>query len=170
MGEAMTAAASEIEKSDIETQAREICAGHGDKPEALIEILHEIQAAQGYVPREAVGPIADALNLSRAEVHGVLSYYHDFRDAPAGRCVVKICRAEACQSVGADVFAAEAENKLGVKSGETAEDGSLTVETVYCLGDCALGPAVMVDGKLYGRMTADRLKTITRDALKASTS
>lgn len=151
---------------DIEARVRDVCARRGNKPDALLEILHDVQAAVGYVPRDAVPPIADALNLSRAEVHGVLSYYHDFREAPAGRCVVKICRAEACQSVGAEAFVADAEKKLGVKMGETSTDGSLTLETVYCLGDCALGPAAMVDGELHGRMTADKLRALTREALK----
>ena len=152
------------EPSELERRTQETCLRHGRRPDALLEILHEIQASEGFVPRDCVPAIADALNLSRAEVHGVVTYYHDFRSAPAGRCVVKLCRAEACQAVGADAVAADVEARLGVASGETSADGAVTVETVYCLGDCALGPSAMIDGQLYGRVTPDRVADLVRKA------
>jgi formate dehydrogenase subunit gamma len=156
---------------ELDQSVRAICERHGRKPDALIEILHELQHAHGYVPREAVPPVADALNISRAEVHGVVTYYHDFRSAPAGRVVVKLCRAEACQSVGVDALAADLEKRLGVASGETRSDGAVTLETVYCLGNCALGPAAMVNGKLYGGgLTAARLDGIVKKAIKEAAS
>lgn len=145
--------------------ARAACDREGARPDALLEILHAVQAECGFVPRDVIAPIAEALNISRAEVHGVVTFYHDFRDAPAGRCVVKLCRAEACQAVGADALAADAESRLGVKSGETSDDGRVTLETVYCLGDCALGPAALIDGALYGRLTAERLEALVKQAL-----
>ncbi len=154
--------------NDLEPSVRAICESHGRRPDALMEILHAVQDARGFVPREAVAVIADALNISRAEVHGVITYYHDFRAAPAGRCVVQLCRAEACQSVGAEALAAEVERRLGVASGETRADGAVTLQTVYCFGDCALGPAAMIDGRLHGRMTADRVVALAEKAMGKS--
>jgi len=144
--------------------ARAACAAEGARPDALIEILHAVQAACGYVPSDVIAPIAEALNISRAEVHGVVTFYHDFRDAPAGRCVVKLCRAEACQAVGGDALATDVEGRFGAKTGATSADGRVTLEPAYCLGNCALGPAVMVDGRLYGRMTPLRLAALVEDA------
>ena len=123
-----------------------ICAGHGNRPDHLIEILHDIQGQLGHVPAGALQTVADALNLSRAEVHGVFTFYHDFRDVPAGRHVVKLCRAEACQAVGCEALADHAERTFGTKFGTTSADGRVTLEAVYCLGNCALGPSVMIDG------------------------
>ena len=124
--------------------ARTVCQDHGNDPAQLIEILHEVQARLGWVPEDVLAPIAHALNLSRAEVHGVASFYHDFRTAPppAGP-TVRLCRAEACQSVGSEVLAQE----LAARG--------IATEAVYCLGNCALGPAAMVDGALIGRARAD---------------
>jgi len=144
--------------------ARAACAAEGVRPDALIEILHAVQAACGYVPADVIAPIAEALNISRAEVHGVITFYHDFRDAPAGRCVVKLCRAEACQAVGGDALATGVESQLDVKTGATSAGGRVTLESAYCLGNCALGPAVMVDGQLYGRMTSSRLAALVDEA------
>jgi formate dehydrogenase subunit gamma len=151
---------------DLESSVKAICERHGRKPDELMEILHAVQEEHGFIPRDAVPVIADVLNISRAEVHGVVTYYHDFRSEPAGRCVVKLCRAEACQSVGVEALAAEVEHKLGVKFGETRADGAVTLETVYCFGNCALGPAAMVDGALYGGLTADRLVSLTKKAME----
>ncbi|MGR3375139.1 formate dehydrogenase subunit gamma [Salipiger abyssi] len=123
----------------------------------LLPILHAIQHAFDHVPEMALPLIAEALNLTRAEVHGVMSFYHDFRKAPAGRHVVKICRAEACQSMGANALSQAVLDKLGLDWGGTTPDGSVTVEPVYCLGLCACAPAAMVDGKLIGRADAARL-------------
>lgn len=130
---------------------------HAGREGSLLPILHDVQAAFGCVPAEAIPRIADRLNLTRAEVHGVVSFYHDFRDAPAGRIVVRICRAEACKAVGSDALAAAAEARMGVKMGETAPGGGVTLEPVYCLGLCACGPAAMVDGEILGRMDEARL-------------
>jgi len=124
-------------------------------PGAMLPILHALQEEFGYVDKAAVPLIADALNLSHAEVHGVISFYHDFRHAPAGNHVLKMCRAEACQSMGCDKTIRQVEKRLGVRLGETTEDGSFTVDAVYCLGNCALSPAVMLDGKLYGRVSPE---------------
>jgi len=130
-------------------------------PGGLLSILRAIQEEVGYVPPESVPVIAEALNLSRAEVHGVISFYHDFRTEPPGRHVVHVCRAESCQSVGAEALLAHACEHLGVEVHGTSADGAITLEPVYCLGNCALSPAVMVDHRnLYGRVTADRLDVV----------
>lgn len=118
----------------------------------LLPILHAIQAAFGHVPDSAIPQIAKALMLSKAEVHGVISFYHDFRSAPAGRHVLKLCRAEACQTMGADAVADRIKAALGIGWHETTADGRVTLEPVFCLGLCACGPAAMVDGRLVGRV------------------
>jgi formate dehydrogenase subunit gamma len=125
----------------------------------LLPMLHAIQAEWGHVPQAAVPVLADVLNLGRAEVHGVVSFYHDFRDHPAGRHILKICRAEACQSMGGAAMAAGVLDRLGVDWHGTTADGAVTVEPVYCLGLCACGPAAMLDGQLMGRVDGDRLVT-----------
>ena len=122
----------------------------------LLPALHAIQDRLGYIPPEAIATVAHALNVSRAEVHGVLSFYHDFRTEPAGRHVVRLCRAEACQSVGSEALAAHARARLGVDFHETSADGAFTLEPVYCLGGCACSPTMMLDGRLYGRVTPER--------------
>jgi formate dehydrogenase subunit gamma len=123
----------------------------GGKPGPLLEILHVIQDGLGHVPPEAVPLIAESLNLSRAEVHGVISFYHHFRASPPGRCVVQVCRAEACKAMNGDELAAAARQHLGIDFGETRADGSATLEAVYCLGNCALAPSVVIGGRLHGR-------------------
>lgn len=125
----------------------------------LLPMLHAIQAEWGHVPQAAVPVLADVLNLGRAEVHGVISFYHDFRDHPAGRHILKICRAEACQSMGGAAMAAGVLDRLGVDWHGTTADGAVTVEPVYCLGLCACGPTAMLDGQLMGRVDGDRLVT-----------
>jgi formate dehydrogenase subunit gamma len=122
-------------------------------PGALLPILHALQEEFGYIHPDATSLIASALNLSRAEVHGVISFYHDFRHEPPGRHVLRICCAESCQSMGCDALIDHVEKKAGVKLGETTPDGSLTIEQVFCLGNCALSPAVMMDGEPYGRVS-----------------
>jgi formate dehydrogenase subunit gamma len=124
-------------------------------PGALLPILHALQDEFGYIDKAAIVPVAEALNISHAEVHGVISFYHDFRRTPPGRHILRMCRAEACQSMGCEGMIRHVEDRLGVKLGETSEDGSFTVEPVYCLGNCALSPAVMLDGKLYGRVSSE---------------
>jgi formate dehydrogenase subunit gamma len=145
---------------ETESRTRAVCAAHGDRPDELLEIFHDLQSELGFIPETALPVIASALNRSRAEIYGVLSFYHDFRQAPAGRHVVKICRAEACQAMHTDAVCAHAEKRLGAKFGETSADGSYTLEAVYCLGNCALSPAMMIDGNLYGRVDAQRFDTI----------
>ncbi len=122
-------------------------------PGALLPILHALQEEFGYIDPAAVPLVADALNLSKAEVHGVISFYHDFRQAPPGRHILQLCRAEACQSMGCEDLIRHVEQRLGVKLGSTAEDGSFTLLQSFCLGLCALSPAVMLDDKPYGRVS-----------------
>lgn len=130
----------------------EILDAHQGLEGPLLPILHAIQAAFGYVPDSAIPQIAAALTLSKAEVHGVISFYHDFRSKPAGRHVLKLCRAEACQTMGADDVADRIKKALGIGWHETTADGRVTLEPVFCLGLCACGPAAMVDGRLVGRV------------------
>ena len=131
-----------------------------DKPGALLPILHAVQDALGYVPSDAVPLIADGLNLSRAEIHGVISFYHYFRTTPSGRHILHMCRAEACQAMNQRVLEAHAKTRLGIDFHQTTANGTFTFEPVYCLGNCACSPAVMVDGELYGRVTPQRFDEI----------
>ncbi|WP_372611199.1 formate dehydrogenase subunit gamma [Aquicoccus sp.] len=126
----------------------------------LLPILHALQDAFGHVPQAAGPLICDALNISRAELHGVISFYHDFRDAPAGRHVLKICRAEACQAVGGKALAEETLAKLGLDWHGTTPGGAVTIEPVYCLGLCACAPAAMVDDRVIGRVDAAKMQTL----------
>lgn len=142
-----------------EDKAREIVDRLRALDGAALPILHALQDEFGYVDASAVGLIADALNLSRAEVHGTIGFYHDFRDRPAGRRVVKICRAEACQANGCEELVAELRARHGVDA-DRQDDERLTIETVYCLGNCALGPNALVDGELVARLDADRLSEL----------
>ena len=119
----------------------------------LLPVLHAVQDKLGYVPPDAVPMIAEALNLSRAEVHGVMGFYHDFRSAPAGEHVVHLCRAEACQAVGARELEAHARERLGIGFGETSADGLVTLEPVYCLGNCACSPSVRINDELHARVS-----------------
>ena len=132
----------------------------------LLPILHNIQEEFGFVPNESLPVIAEALNISRAEVHGVVTFYHDYRRAPAGRHVLKLCQAEACQSMGSDAVAARIEQLLGIGFHETTADGSVTLEPVYCLGLCACSPSAMLDGEVIGRIDADTIDEIV-EAVRA---
>ncbi|HEX5052417.1 MAG TPA: formate dehydrogenase subunit gamma [Planctomycetota bacterium] len=134
-------------------------------PGALLPILHAIQDELGYVPPAATARIANALNLSLADVHGVITFYHDFRSKPPGRHVLKLCRAEACQSMGCERLEEHLRERHGVSMKQTSADGSLTVEPVYCLGNCALSPALLFDGKLQGRVTEARLDELLAAAV-----
>lgn len=147
-----------------ETRGAEIIAEHAGLEGATLVILHAIQEAFGYVPQAAIPMVAKALNLSRAEVHGVFTFYHDFRHKPAGRHVLKLCRAEACQAAGGDALAARAEAKLGVPLGNTTADDRITLEPVYCLGLCATAPSAMLDGRLVGRLDQKRLDALVAEA------
>ena len=143
-----------------EERVRDIIADHVGLEGPLLPIFHAIQAEWGHVPQMAIAVIAEALNIGRAEVHGTMSFYHDFRTEPAGRHVVKLCRAEACQAVGADSLADHARSKLGVDWHQTTKNGNVTLEPVFCLGLCACGPAALVDGKVVGRMDKAKLDRI----------
>jgi formate dehydrogenase subunit gamma len=129
-------------------------------PGALLPILHDVQAALGYVPKDAVPLIADQLNLSRADVHGVISFYHYYRTEKPGRHVLQLCRAEACQSLGAAQLEAHAKRTLGIDFHGTTADGAVTLEAVYCLGNCALGPSAMLDERVQGRVTPERFDAL----------
>ncbi len=149
--------------NEVET-VRRIVADMKGRPGPLLEVLHAIQASLGHVPESVVPVVAEGLNLSRAEVHGVITFYHDFRRQPAGRHVLKLCRAEACQAAGGDPLAARAESRLGLRIGSTAPDGSVTLEPVYCLGLCALAPSAMLDGRVVGRLDQERLDALLAEA------
>ncbi|HSE13138.1 MAG TPA: formate dehydrogenase subunit gamma [Rudaea sp.] len=152
-------------------QARAVQAAldaHRGAAGALLPVMHAIQDALGYVPEAAVPVIARDLNQSRAEVHGMLSFYHYFRTQPPGRHVVYLCRAEACQSMGARELEAKVKQRLGIDFHETTADGAFTLEPVYCLGNCACAPSVMVDKTLYGRVDAERFEALLVETAEAS--
>jgi len=134
-----------------------IIARHAGSEGPLLPILHDVQEEWGMIPEAAQPIIGNALGMSRAEVYGVVSFYHDFREAPAGRHVLRLCRAEACQSMGADSLAEQVRAALGLDWHETTADGRLTLEPVFCLGLCACGPAAQMDDRLVGRATAQRV-------------
>jgi formate dehydrogenase subunit gamma len=133
-----------------------------DKPGALMPVLRAVQKRLGCIPPEAVPLIAHVLNLSRAEVHGVISFYHDFRSTPPGRKIIRVCRAESCQAMGAVALAAHIQSRLGISFGQTSSDGEFTLEPVYCLGNCACSPAIVVGDDLHGRVNAERFDEIIR--------
>jgi formate dehydrogenase subunit gamma len=142
----------------------EIIAEHARLEGATLVILHALQEAFGYVPEPAIPMVASALNLSRAEVHGVFTFYHDFRREPAGRRVLKLCRAEACQAAGGDALTARAELKLGIALGNSTPDDRVTLEPIYCLGLCATAPSAMLDGRLVGRLNEARIDALVAEA------
>jgi formate dehydrogenase subunit gamma len=129
-------------------------------PGALLPILHRVQEKLGYIPNEAVAMIAHELNLSRAEVHGVITFYHDFRQQPPGACVVKVCQAEACQAMGAERLTEHACRQLGTQLHQTSPDRAYSLEPTYCLGNCALSPAIMINEQLYGRVSHERFDAL----------
>jgi formate dehydrogenase subunit gamma len=149
-----------VESASVEEVVRDIIDTHRRDRGALLPILHAILAEFGYIDQDVLPLVAKELNISRADVHGVVTFYEDFRQEPPGHTTVRICRAEACQSVGAESLVAQAQERLGLKLGSTALDGSVTLEQVFCLGNCALGPSAEVNGRLYGRVDADRLNAI----------
>lgn len=134
-----------------------------EEPGGLLPLLHAVQEELGFVPPDTVPQIAQAFNLSRAEVHGVISFYHDFRTEPAGRHVVQICRAEACQAMGSRELENHARTSLGIEFGETTADGALTLETVYCLGNCACSPSVRIGDDIHARVDAKRFDALLAD-------
>ena len=153
---------------EVSLKVRAALDANRDRPGALLPVLHAVQDSVGYVPDDAVPAIAGALNLSRAEVHGVITYYHFFRREPAGRTVVQVCRAEACQACGAEDLLRQAERVLGCSRHETRADGAVTLEPVYCLGLCASSPAVQIGDRLHARVTPDRLDTLLAGVKEAA--
>ena len=149
---------------DVSAVVREILARRADEPGALLPILHELQEVLSFVPQEALPQIAAGLNLSRAEVHGVVTYYHHFRTEKPGRHVLQMCRAEACKSMGADALIAHAEAHLGCKLHEQTADGAFSLEPTFCLGLCSSSPSLMLGDELHARMTPAKF-----DALIAET-
>ena len=139
-------------------------ARHRHRPGALLPLLHDVQHVLGYIPPDALPRIAQALNLSRAEVHGVVTFYHHFRRHPPGRHVLRICQAEACQSMGAAALTAHAQQRLGCALHETSADGTVSLEPVYCLGLCAQSPTCMLDDDVHARMTPQRLDRLLHAA------
>ena len=149
-------------------QAAAIIATHANREGPTLVVLQALQEAFGHVPEAAIRMVAEALNLSRAEVHGVVTFYHHFRSSPPGRHIVQLCRAEACQSMGSAALAEEIKAQLGIDFHQTSADGAVSLEAVYCLGNCACSPAVMIDGQLHGRVTAERFQQLLRTAEEAT--
>jgi formate dehydrogenase subunit gamma len=133
-----------------------------DKPGALLPVLHGIQDEMGYIPEEAVAIIAQEMNLTRADVHGVITFYHDFRTTPSGRHILRVCQAESCQAMGGSELTAHVRQHLAIDFHETTRDNAFTLEPVYCLGSCACSPTIMVDGQVYGRVTRERFDQIVQ--------
>ena len=154
--------------TDTDAAVQSVLARLAHEPGALLPILHAVQDALGYVPPQAVPAIADALNLSRAEVHGVISYYHDFRSTPPPPHRLQICRAEACQSLGGEALLAHARAHLGCGLHHTSGDGAFSVEPAYCLGLCASSPALMLDGQPHARVTPQAFDTLVAQARSAA--
>ncbi|HEY1881026.1 MAG TPA: formate dehydrogenase subunit gamma [Caulobacteraceae bacterium] len=153
----------EATTDEIETLVGQLVARHAGRRGALLPVLHDLQERLGWLPDAAVPAIAHGLNLSRAEVHGVITFYHDFRRAPPARHIVKLCRAEACQARGGRRIEAAAAARLGVSMGEARADGQVALEPVYCLGLCAVGPVALVDGRPYARLDQARLEVIAKE-------
>ncbi|MEI6067323.1 MAG: formate dehydrogenase subunit gamma [Methylococcaceae bacterium] len=147
------------ESSNIQVTVQTITTALKDKPGALLPILHAIQDALGYVPAESVPAIANALHLSRAEVHGVISFYHYFRDTPPGKHTIHLCRAESCQAMGGKDLENHIKTRLGIDFHETTANGQFSLEPVYCLGNCACSPAMQIGNEIYGRVTANSFDT-----------
>ena len=152
-----------MSKLPLDNQVAEICLKHGNRPDALLEILHDAQAKFGHVPQSALPVIANALNLSRAEVYGVVTFYHDFHLKPQGKHVIKICRAEACQSAGGYEVIAALEKTLKIKLGETTSDGRITLQAVYCLGLCPMGPAALINERPRAAIKAGNVKALIKE-------
>ena len=144
--------------------ATEIIDGFAARPEMLVQILRAFVVRFSYLREDAIRQISSELNLSRAEVWGVTRFYHDFRTEPPGKTIVKICQAEACQAMGSRELTAHAEKSLGLKMPSNSIDGSHTLEPVYCLGNCACSPAVMIDERVYGRVDAERFDSLVKSA------
>ena len=148
------------ESTTIQATVQSIITALKDKPGALLPILHAVQDKLGYIPTDSVPAIAKALNLSRAEVHGVISFYHYFRDTAPGKQTIHVCRAESCQAMGGKHLEEHIKDSLGIDYHETTQDGKFSLEPVYCLGNCACSPAIQIDHEVYGRVSADNFDSI----------
>jgi formate dehydrogenase subunit gamma len=153
-----------LQSIDALSKVKIILTNHRTEPEDLLPVLHAIQDDVGFIPADSVGDIAASFNLSRAEVHGVISFYHHFRTLPPAKHIIQICRAESCQSMGANALLVHAKKALGCELHEKDTEGNFSLEPVYCLGQCATSPAIMIDDKIYARVTPTRF-----DALLAKT-
>ena len=151
------------ESSLIQTTVQNIATALKNKPGALLPILHAVQDTLGYIPEESVPTIAKTLNLSRAEVHGVIIFYHYFRDSKPGKQIIHLCRAESCQAMGGKHLEAHVKNRLGIDFHETTSDGQYSLEPVYCLGNCACSPAIQIGTDVYGRVSADSFDAIINE-------
>jgi formate dehydrogenase subunit gamma len=147
-------------EGDLSTLVRSVVARHQGERGALMPILRDLQDESGYIDPDSIPILAHELNLSRADVYGVVTFYRDFRDRPPGRTTVRVCRAEACQAVGAEALAEHAQRHVGIAFGDTTPDNTVSLEQVFCFGNCALGPTVQVGGRLYGRVDADRFNSL----------
>jgi formate dehydrogenase subunit gamma len=156
----MAASPEQSQERTPEQRVRSIVADHRGTRGALLPVLHAVKEELGYVDPAVIPVLATELNLSRADVYGVITFYEDFRQSPPGRTTVRVCRAEACQAVGAVALADRAKERLGVSFGETSPDGAVTLDQVFCFGNCATGPAVEIDGRLHGRVTPERLDAL----------
>ncbi|MGQ0442075.1 MAG: formate dehydrogenase subunit gamma [Methylophilaceae bacterium] len=156
----MSTVLSELEQSKINAHI----VAHKDMPGALLPLLHAIQDDIGYVPETSYPLISKGLALSVAEVHGVVTFYHHFRQHPAGRHVLHLCRAESCQAMGAEKLAAHIKSTLGIDYHQTTTDGAISLEPIYCLGNCACSPAVMLDEEVYGRMDVQKVAELISEA------
>jgi formate dehydrogenase subunit gamma len=156
-----------MQATETDTKARtaEIVSQYQNLEGPLLPILNAIQAEFGYVPKDVLPDVAAALNISRAEIHGVVSFYHDYRDHPAGDHVIKVCRAEACQAAGGEAMSARLLALLGIDWHGTTPNGKVTVEPAYCLGLCACAPALFVNGAPIGRLSDDRVSDIAREVM-----
>ena len=152
-----------LSKEAVTSTALSIVTQFKNKPGPLLPILHELQNQLGYIPEETIGIIATGLNLSRAEVHGVVSFYHHFSSRPRGRHIIEVCCAESCQAVGGRDLEQFAKDKLGLDWYQTTRDGEITLEPVYCLGNCACSPSVRVGKQILGRVTNERFETLVDD-------
>lgn len=151
------------ELSNMQATVQEIITALKNKPGALLPILHAIQDALGYVPEESVPAIAKELNLSRAEVHGVISFYHYFRDTQPGKYTIHLCRAESCQAMGGKQLEKHVKTRLGIDFHETTADGQFSLEPVYCLGNCACSPAMLIGSDIYGRVSAGSFDAVINE-------
>ncbi|MCZ3387673.1 MAG: NAD(P)H-dependent oxidoreductase subunit E [Actinomycetia bacterium] len=165
------AGGASLEAADpTSARVRAVAEARSAEPGPLLEILHDVQNEFGHLPESTTPVVAEVLNLSRAEVHGVISFYSDFHTAPPAEVTVAICRGEACQAVGAEALADYAKSRLGVDVGAHAKDGSVGLEQIFCFGNCALGPTASVAGRLHGRVTAERLDALIDDAQAGGSS